>query len=126
MNKGTVMADKPDDDDPVFDVVFETWARKKLDKAAKANPGIEPLTYEDFDGCSAVPDVCLPCCLMHDIAYHYGHGRTVADAALRDCIIASGAKDREWWSRWFYVGLGWSWWLAVRIFGGRAWKGPPK
>lgn len=114
-----------EDDDPTFSATFEAWARHRLERAAKAHPNVKPLTWEEFDGCTMVPDFCLGCCLLHDIAYHYGHGRRQADDALRDCIIQSGQRDREWWSRWYYVGLGWSWWLAVRIFGGRNWKVPP-
>ena len=120
------MADKATGDQS-FDAWFERYGRQRLAEAAAAHPDHEPLTWERFDGCTAVPDVCLGCCLEHDIAYWYGGeiSRAIADRNLRNCIISLGRREREWWSRWFYVCLGWSWWLAVRLFGNRSWKGDP-
>lgn len=60
------MAD-PTTGDQTYDAMFEQWARAKLDHYAKQYPDKPPLTWEDFDGCTFVPDICLPCCLIHDV-----------------------------------------------------------
>ena len=55
------------------------------------------------------------CCDQHDLAYEQGGDDAVrawADALLRDCMIRQGYPVRAW-----------AYWAAVRLFGGRYWKG---
>ena len=103
-----------DEKDQDYDEAFETWARALLAHAAARFPEKPPLTYEDFDGCTFVPDYCRHCCLVHDIACYYETGRAAADAALRDCMLKTAGMDREWYSRWLGSGRAWAWYAAVR------------
>ena len=106
-----------DDKEPVYGEAFEKWARDILARAAARFPEKPPLTYEDFDGCTMVPDYCRHCCLIHDIACYYETGRLAADKALRDCMIETGKLDREWYSRAINIGRAWVWYGAVRGWG---------
>lgn len=68
-----------------------------------------------YNGCSVVPDFDFgwDCCNEHD--FHYQEGRLTraeADKVLRLCI-----QDKGYWL------LGWVYWLGVRIFGRRFYKG---
>jgi hypothetical protein len=71
-----------------------------------------------YDGCTAVPDFDFgaDCCGEHD--YHYQLGdvtRAEADRKLRECLRKKG-----------YFLLPWAYWLGVRIFGARFYKGTKK
>jgi hypothetical protein len=67
------------------------------------------------DGCTLAPEHNFSaCCIEHDIHYrenpdHITRGE--ADARLRRCIAGKN-----------HATLAWIYWLAVRIFGRKAWK----
>ncbi len=68
-----------------------------------------------YDGCTAVPDFDFgaDCCAEHDAHYQLGDiSRREADAKLRTCLRAKG-----------YFVLPWVYWLGVRVFGGKFYKG---
>lgn len=78
------------------------------------------------DGCSSSPDFFYTvCCDAHDIAYRTGHDengqaitRAEADKRLFKCMRKAGKTP--------LIGthlLPAVYWSAVRLFGGKAWKG---
>lgn len=78
------------------------------------------------DGCTSVPDLTYRrCCDEHDI--HYRTGKTLAgkpitraqaDARLFACMKRTGVTPVV--GRLIVPAV---FWLGVRLFGGRAWKG---
>ena len=68
-----------------------------------------------WEAVTGSPPVWVGCCDQHDLAYEQGGDdatRAWADALLRDCMIRQGYPVRAW-----------AYWAAVRVFGGRFWKG---
>jgi len=66
------------------------------------------------DGCTGVPDLDFrACCEKHDFAYRNGTlSRAEADRELRRCIADHG-----------YLLLPWIYWIGVRLFGRRHYRG---
>lgn len=107
---------------PVYDyeLAFQKWAEDYVARWKLARIGERPFNLATFDGCTFLPDVCLACCLMHDILYWYARcmeDRAEADRLFRDCIIAMGNREDRFKGFWFL--LGWSAYLAVTGFGAK-------
>lgn len=90
------------------------WYRKRIRQVAG---------FMKSNGCTGVPDWHVDCCFEHDIAYRSGHDvlgykitRREADKRLRWCIQMESPfgifSPMSWWR-----------WLAVRLFGFKAWVG---
>lgn len=104
-----------------YNQVFEDWARNEVIPEWNARfPDKPPFDFEIFDGCTVGLDIALWACLLHDLAYHFMADRAKADRLLREEIIKVGQReDRFGWVWWVW---GWTYWAAVRTFGGRMWR----
>ena len=101
-----------------IEIAFRNWAQAAIEiwhhEFSMVRPGLPKFDLEQFDGCTFAPDVCRPCCLLHDLACYYGADRWVADRAFRDCIIAIGEHEDRFAGLWKIIGYGY--WLGVRGF----------
>ena len=77
------------------------------------------------DGCTMATGAFVNCCLEHD--FHYAHGHTLdgqpitraeADERFRACM------QRHSWLGWWSP-MAWIRWSAVRLAGGRHYRGEP-
>lgn len=104
-----------------YAAAFQRWAVGEALRMHALYPERPPFPLQTFDGCTLAPEVCRPCCLMHDMQYWFNRApgaRRRADDELRRCIIEiAQGEDRIW--RWLWHVNGWTFWAAVRLFGGK-------
>lgn len=96
---------------------FDAWATPMVDAWNAAYPQNKPFSLDTFDGCTFLPDVCLECCLEHDLRYAHDADRAEADLIFRRCVIAKRGPEDVAIGRWFWWWLGWTVWAAVRVGG---------
>ena len=99
---------------------FKRWAADVVARWNRCHPSHPPFKLEEFDGCTFGLDICRHCCLLHDLRYHFRHDRALADRLFRECIAEIGLDEDRF--GWWWKGLGWVYWAAVRVGGGWAWR----
>lgn len=76
------------------------------------------------DGCTMASSAFADCCARHDVEYRLGKSavtgrpltRAEADLRLRGCMQSRSLLG-------WYSPMAWIRWVAVRLFGGKAWQG---
>lgn len=123
MPKNSVLPDRGTKDGAAaYKAWFDEWAGQLVEayNADYAVKGKKPFDLATFDGCTIYPDICLPCCLEHDIRYHFFKGnelaRKEADRLLRECALRFGPYEVGS-AKHFWLLQAWAMWAAVRVFG---------
>lgn len=94
---------------------FRLWAQGEVNRWRALHPDRIPFPLADFDGCTVGLDICLPCCLVHDIGVYYARSvksRTEADDELFRCVVSIGDDEDRFGGVWNVIG--WGYWAAVR------------
>lgn len=114
-------------EEPVFlsyDEAFKAWARQVVYAYSMIHKDVPAFDLEQFDGCTAVPDWCLDCCLVHDLHCYYEqyYDRAQSDALFRQCMIMKAKQEHEWMSKVYTYVVAWAYYLGVRgYYRGRQW-----
>ena len=109
---------------------YKAWRQRSAEDLVReytaAYPEVTPYDLSRFDGCTMAPNVCNPCCLAHDLYYHYvcpysldPNARKIGDKTLRECIIDMAEGERILYRLWWHF-VGWIFYIFVRLFGRRA------
>ena len=115
-------------EEPVFlsySEAFKAWARQVVYAYSMLYQDKPAFDLEQFDGCTAVPDWCLDCCLIHDLMCYYDahYDRAYADRMFRDCMLMKAKHEAEWTSKAYTWIVSWLYYLGVRgYYRGRTWS----
>jgi hypothetical protein len=99
-----------------FAAAFRMWAYQEAEEWRQRYPDREPFDVDKFDGCTGPPDICRPCCFVHDLGCHYARTyteRRKADAEMRRCMADMADTEAEPWSKAYWHCQAWKWWAAV-------------